>query len=57
MTGRYKRKDGTEFDVIQGKKGLEAGNVSTIGRNRLFFPVTKQDLEADLTLNLIEKIS
>lgn len=56
MIGRYKRKNGTLFDVIQGRKGLEYCNV-TVLKNRLYTPINKHDLEADLTLNLIEKIA
>jgi hypothetical protein len=57
MTGKYQRKDGTIFDVIYSHKdGLQRANEGKIGHNRLFVPVTEEELKAELDRKEIEKI-
>lgn len=44
MTGRYKRPNGTIFDVIKTKRGLEYDNEGSWLRNRLFTPIKESHL-------------
>ncbi len=55
--GKYERKDGTRFDVIYAQKeGLQSANESNGLKNRLFSPITVDELEKELKDKLITKI-
>jgi hypothetical protein len=56
MKGKYERKDGTRFDVIQGKKGLDRADEKGLGKYRMFEPVTEVQLKKELTAKEITRI-
>ena len=57
MIGKYERTDGTRFDVIYGRNGsYQRGDEKSIGKNRLFVPVTKEEIQKELKDKLITKI-
>jgi hypothetical protein len=57
MIGKYERSDGTRFDVIHGRNGTyQRGDEKSIGKNRLFVPVIKAEIEQELKDKLITKI-
>lgn len=57
MIGKYERKDGTRFDVIpMPRGGLQRANEKQYGY-RPFYPVTKEELEEEISKGLIAKIS
>lgn len=57
MIGKYERKDGTRFDVIPlHRNGLQRAKESNGLKNRLFSPVTKEELEKEIKKGDIKKI-
>lgn len=55
--GKYQRLDGSKFDVIFApKEGLQIAEESNGLRNRLFTPITVEELETKLKDKLITKI-
>jgi hypothetical protein len=55
--GKYQRLDGSKFDVIFAQKeGLQIAEESNGLKNRLFIPITAEELETKLKDKLIIKI-
>lgn len=57
MIGKYERKDGTRFDVIPlHRNSFQRADESSGLKNRLFSPVTQEELEHEIKNKDIKKI-